>query len=751
MRSATLVLLSVALLAATASAAAQRPGIGFGASAGRLLVTAPGYRLVLDRASGKVVDLIARPFGTHLLLGENGCLWSAETSTGADLDACAADPPAYRWDPRAKTLTLTYSGSTVTIAAAKSSFDLALTLANRSDSILQSVDLPAGLLGPVALAKAGYVPTYLPGLKLRPSFFYGGGGPVWTYPSRWAFADYLAYDAGRSSLALYTVNPAPAPIRPVDLGLVREVPPGDCSGPVFCLRHRFETWIDAGETWTSPTVRVQIGLTAAQSMLAYRQDNGIDAYPSLAEKTGSALNALTQAPLVKADLRKGVPFGDWQRELLRLPSPALLHPVAFQPGEFDSTDPDFLPPDPGLGTTADLRAAVERAHALGQLVMPYLNASWWSVNSLSVSLLPDVAAAAVQNRLGKPRQEQYGALLGWVVSPFAAAVKQRFADLLDEWRTEVPADCLFFDQVGARPWLRDFNPAAPNPLAYDDGWLSLLAPGASRCLMVEDGWDRLAAVSSGFLGSALLMQREFREPDVVYGPGTWEPYPLALWLLHDKVVLYQHDLYEGTMTADPEALAWNVAFGFVLSFDWNAGRDSLADPWLDVAGSFQHALGPRYVGRPLTAFETVEPEVTRTRFGDFSVLANWGTAAYEADEAELPPRGFLAETDDGSLRAGAFTGFFAGSPLSAGTHYLVVERSGTAVTVHQPLGAATDLAVDVPASWTPGTALTATATSPGAAPVEVTGAVVGRRFVFRCLGPAGGQAAPTYLITTAAR
>ena len=58
------------------------------------------------------------------------------------------------------------------------------------------------------------------------------------------------------------------------------MPPDDCSGPVFCVRHRFETWIGAGTTWTSPTVRIQVGLTAAQSMLAYRRDNGIDAYPS---------------------------------------------------------------------------------------------------------------------------------------------------------------------------------------------------------------------------------------------------------------------------------------------------------------------------------------------------------------------------------------------------------------------------------------------------------------------------------------
>jgi hypothetical protein len=482
-------------------------------------------------------------------------------------------------------------------------------------------------------------------------------------------------------------------------------------------------------------------------MLAYRHDNRIDAYPSLAAKAGPALSALVRAPLIKADLRNGVPFAQWGPELARLPSPALIHPVSFQPGAFDSTDPDFLPPDPQLGTTADMRAAVDQAHSLGDLVMPYLNASWWAVGAPTVSALPDIAAVAVQNRLGAPRQEGYGALAGWVVSPFAPAVAQRFAAMLDEWQTQVPADCLFLDQIGARPWLRDFNPSAQSPLAYDDGWLALLAPAAGRCLMVEDGWDRLASVSAGFLGGALLMEREFREPDLHYGVGAWEPYPLALWLLHDKVLLYQHDLYEGTMTSDPETLAWNLAFGFMLSFNWNARTNSLADPWLDVAASFQQALGPSYAGRALSSFETPAPDVTRTSFGDYSVLTNWSaTAPYETAEAELAPGGFLAETDDGSVQAGAFSGSFDGSPLTPGTHYLVVERTPTSVTVHQPLGGATDLAIDLPSSWTPRSAPTATASAAGGGASAVSGRIEGRRFVFECLGPADGQPAPTYVI-----
>ena len=66
--------------------------------------------------------------------------------------------------------------------------------------------------------------------------------------------------------------------------------------------------------------------------------------------------------------------------------------------------------------------------------------------------------------------------------------------------------------------------------------------------------------------------------------------------------------------------------------------------------------------------------------------------------------------------------------------------------MHQPLGDATELSVDLPASWRPGNPLTATASTGGGAPVDVAGRIQGRRFVFRCLGPVDGAPAPTYVI-----
>src|SRR5439155_8791529 len=158
----------------------------------------------------------------------------------------------------------------------------------------------------------------------------------------------------------------------------------------------------------------------------------------------------------------------------------------------DQSDPDFLPPDPVWGTTDDLRGAVADAHALGLLVMPYLNVSWWTIGSRTVNALSSISSVAALDATGQPLIDRYAAL-GYAVSPAVPAVKQVVTKTMEQWRTEVPADCVFLDQIGARSWRYDFNPAEPTPLAYYDGWLALLKPYASRCLMVEDGWDRLAA------------------------------------------------------------------------------------------------------------------------------------------------------------------------------------------------------------------------------------------------------------------
>ena len=63
--------------------------------------------------------------------------------------------------------------------------------------------------------------------------------------------------------------------------------------------------------------------------------------------------------------------------LSQLPVPSLVHFADYLKGGFDKQYPDHLPPNPGFGTPAELRDVFDRCHALGLLVMPYTNPTWW--------------------------------------------------------------------------------------------------------------------------------------------------------------------------------------------------------------------------------------------------------------------------------------------------------------------------------------------------------------------------------------
>jgi hypothetical protein len=266
--------------------------------------------------------------------------------------------------------------------------------------------------------------------------------------------------------------------------------------------------------------------------------------------------------------------------------------------------------------------------------------------------------------------------------------------------------------------------------------------------MVEDGWDRLARDFTGFHGGLLMMSRELDLPNTFFGAGNWEPYPLADWLFHDKVLLYQHDLYDGTMAVDGEVLTWNMAFGMVGSYSW----DALApgdNPWLDLIGALQRDVGPHYAGVPLAGYKDVAPAVTESTFGDLKVVANWdGSSSYAAAGYDIAPHGFLARTADGGLVAGAFRGSFDGVALSAGTHYLIVERDAASVTVRQPVGPDTDVTVAPPPSWSSGRTLQVTAidgagTSAGA----VQGALQDGKLAFAYTRELNGRAVAAYRVT----
>ncbi len=683
------------------------------------------YELTLSKTNGAIASLVDKYTGANLTQGSRGgCLWGAvypghspDYVGGCFYSQTGSNRFSYAWNAASSTLTLTYAwqsgvspsvNAVATLSASPDAFfDLRLTLDNHWGATAQNVLLLSDLLLADSDVRFAYAPFLMPGVRLRPGFFDQGKSFTPTYPSDAAFADYIAMDLTSGRLAFYTVNPAPNPIQPVALGFVDD----DATNPhSFFTYHSFYTWVTDGQAWTSPIVRMRIGQSPEQTILAYRQENGIAGYPTLAQKLGAKLDTLARAPLIKADAWMiNKPFQQWIPDLDRLLSPSLLHPVAFQPRGHDENYPDFLPPDSRWGTTADFRAMVTAAQARGLLVMPYINPTWWDDESPTLlNLAPlTITDVAVLDDAHRPLYETYSGKGGYVVSPYVSFVGQRLGQLMAQWQNDVPADCIFEDQIGARVWRRDFNAVSPSPQAYSDGWLAHTRTYAAQCLMTEMGWDRLAETEVGFHGSLLTWAREFDYANQNWGSGNWEPYPLAVWLLHDKVLMYQHDLSQHTMSQDMGVLTWNLAFGTMLSYNWQwADNDPLGNPWLDLVAALQRTVAARFAGRTLTNYSELTADVTQSRFGDLTVIANWHpTLTYSVGGYRVAPGGFLASTDDGNLLAGVLVNFFDGIGLAPGEHYVIVERTPHVVTVRQPVGTDTAMAVAAPDDWQTGETL----------------------------------------------
>ena len=698
-------------------------------SADRLRIAADNYEVTLSKANGAILGIVDRTSSSALpIASRNRCLWGSNYQSsvttyrgGCSFGAGRPDSYTYSWDGTQNILMMQYNSAatsaqrvdvTVTIAFEARWFDMHLSLANHTGSILSAVLFPSDLLFAAGSVDAGYIPYYLPGARLLPGFFTGHHSVSAVYPSARAFADYLAIDYAGGHLAWYSINPY-TNIAPVILGFQDDdkTNPGD-----FYAFHTFQTWTADGNSLDTPAVRIQVGATPEESILQYRVANGIVDYPGFADKLGDLTPTFAAAPLVKMDLRSiRSSFAALSTRLDLIRAPAILHPVSYWPRAFDQNYPDFLPPDPQFGSIDDFHAFVDAAHSNGLFVMPYTNPTWWDDQSPTAQMAPDIGTLAVLDQSGKPVYETYGPNRGFVASPYSQEVQDRLAALMAQWRGDVPVDLVLQDQIGSRSWLRDFNPAAPDPLTYSDQWLNFTRSYAAQKLMTEDGWDRLAATEVGFTGSLLTGTTAWNPTQIRWGPGSrgnqafgaglWEPYPLGVWLFHDKVLFYHHDLDTLPMNAGVEVLTWNAAFGVMAGYYWPELKSPNPD-WAAIASAFQPAVLSHTAGRVLASYQPVAGGVTESRFDDLSVIANWDAGStYTVDGFTIAPSGCLARNDDGSLVAGVFTDSFQAATLSPGVHYLIVERGDGRIVVRQPSGPDTSLTIALPPGWNPGAAV----------------------------------------------
>lgn len=679
------------------------------------------YEVGFRKSNGSIAYIVDGSTDEYISLGSRyECLWGAviphgdpDFVGGCHFNAAEPNQFTYHWSQATSTLVLDYTpdpnassqvmAQIVVRASNEPWFDMHLEVDNNWGQRLDYVLFPSDLVFSETEIEEALLPI-LPGVILEAAFFKQDRSYTARYPGYpGLFADYVSISSSKGRMAIYSLFEQ-GPIRPLVMGFIDD----DAYIPDSTFYyHTFGAAIESTHTWTSPWVRIHVGQPPLETIAAYRGANDLDSFPSLAEKLGSRYEEVVRSPLLKADaVHLGLPFSQYAMLLEEVSAPGILHPVAFQPRGHDENYPDFVPPDSAWGTTDDFAAMFRDAQARGFLVMPYTNPTWWDDESPTLQNLPPpttITDVSVLDDQGAAHYEYYGDHGGYVVSPHAPFVQERLTQLVNSMTGSLPSDLLFEDQIGARPWLFDFNPAAPNPMAYISGWLAHTRAYSDALLMTELGFDRLAAYEAGFHGSLLLPER-FNFTADWWGTDTWRPYPLAPMMARDKTLFYQHDLAPETFTFDKATLSWNLAFGYMLSYDLaeSSFGGGLESEWLDLVARFQSRVLARYADAMIIGFDELQQGVTQTLFEGYTVTVNWNQAdGFFIGRNRLPPLGVQVTSANGDLVAGVFT-HYNGEELSDGDHYLIVEQGPGKITIYQPIGDETSLTLDILSGWNSG-------------------------------------------------
>ena len=589
-----------------------------------------------------------------------------------------------------------------------------MTLESHVGYATDEVRFPADLSFTRANMQEALLPI-LPGIVLEDSFFKQAANYEINYPGYpGVFADFVALKLTSGQFAMYT-TPGGQPLYPTVIGFNAS---SCANGYSTCYTHSFKPKAADGSVWTSPQVVIRIGQDWQQSIQAFRQDDGLADAPSIQTKLGDLYEPVIQSPMYKADNSQlNLKFKDYPAYLASVPTPGILHLVAFQPRGFDRNYPDFIPPNPDYGTTADLSAMFKQVKEMGFVVMPYTNPTWWDEKAPTLMKLPagtSLSDVATLNEMGMQIEECYGCpgspKYGYVVSPYSKVVTDRLDLLMKQITQDVPSDMVFEDQIGARAAVFDYGKTPPSADMYLQGWLDHTAKYSANHLMTELGFDRLVMTEVGLDGSVLLPERTNLTMNWWWN-GTWHYYPFVGMAARDKVLFYQHDLAPETFTQQKSTLTWNAAMGYMTGYDpfkaaFGGGK---GDPFIQVAAAFQRDVFATYAAERVTDYVNVQPDVTRTTFETVAVTANWSTQeSYTQDGFELAPQGLLVQAQDGSLTAGIFLAY-NGVPLSTGDHYLIEQRAKDAITLHQPVGAEGDITLELLKGWKDGMNLSATA------------------------------------------
>lgn len=499
-----------------------------------------------------------------------------------------------------------------------------------------------------------------------------------------AFSDFMHLETGAGCSAIYRIQPRKAPdpwhaanhhdaiFVPGSIGCGGDDKGGYCD-------HSFGTHVRPGQTWRAPAVRMTLGSQVRDDIARYAGANDINR--PLTEKV---------RPEILARLRQSVLvyFAGSCREKIDniggLPVPTLIHFADYLRGGFDKEYPDHLPPNPKFGTAEEFRLLFEKARALGHLISPYTNPTWWCDHPRGPTFEREGEAPLLKTLDGKPRHEQYSKNDGWTITLWHPAVQRANRLTVHQFTKDYPVDILFQDQCGARTWYYDANPASPTPYAYSEGMISMVDEDSRTVpLGTENGWDRVLNYEALLCGMTWGIVPTEHRPSWVrqfkstYPPDCWEIFPLVQFLAQDKAILLHHDL--GQFITNDQTLSWSLGLGYSLSYRVAAtglGIDHHQE-WLRWLDRIQKSVCARYIGQPLIRFkhdrgplfaDAKDPRLAQddgvisAAYGDVAVSANLGPVPRRIDGKTLAPYGFHASSK--GMTAAMLDGAGTGASLS---------------------------------------------------------------------------------------
>lgn len=467
------------------------------------------------------------------------------------------------------------------------------------------------------------------------------------------FCDFAALDSEAGRWALFGVQYPDDIYIPARAEVAAE---GSAENRIGRYIHTFLAFGQPDMTVQLPAQHMVLGKPHRDVLREYGKRNQFTR--GLTDKaTPEVVEKLKRSILLKVstnDLKKSARIAE------ELPFPVVFHIADYLHGGFDRQYPDHLPPRPEVGAPEDLSRLIKACEDNGHLFMPYTNPTWWCTNPKGPTFEKEGDVALSRDFDGDIYPERYGASTtqGYTICAWHPAVRAANDVIRRQFTEQYPVAVLFQDQVGARGLRWDTNAASPHPGAYLEG-IHRIAQVDSQFvpLGTEDGNDRLINWEIMFCGLSWpwLPNRPSRSRvlyEDLWSEGAWRIEPMALFLAHDKVLFYHHDL--GGFVRNRLDLSITLAMGYGLSWWTHSETPSEAESdWIERLCRLQAAIGPRCAGRPLDEFEYLAPQVIRSRWGDLEIIANLGEKPWQVDgSTTLADEGFLARSPD--LEAGIF-------------------------------------------------------------------------------------------------